>query len=304
MLPAAALIFVSYRHVRSIQRNRNVEAAIHRDFQYMLAVAEKQISGKIFEMADEARDLFPSAKEAAEPERSKRLDMVLSQKPWLAHLFIQDAEKGFVIRSQPQQMSDLYFREEHQRLTDMFQGWFNMEGKLIFEGMRKRGRPDIHSDFTRRADGSAFMATVFFLLPQISSDRVVFGGASFDPAYLKQTFFPQVFNDIIAHQKSEYPDNKLALMLYPADDERADKFIAYTAGWGEGKPEDARKLEGGLRGLALGIKFEGTTPQAIAGRFAQQSFLILGVISLVMVGGVVLTYSRVSKELGLRWRLE
>jgi signal transduction histidine kinase len=128
---------------------------------------------------------------------------------------------------------------------------------------------------------------------------VVFGGASFDPAYLKQIFFPQVLDDIILQKKNEDPDSKVALMVYPADDERTDKFIASTDGWGEGKPEVARKLDVGFRGLALGMKFQGTTAQAIAGHFVQQSFLILGVISLLMVGGLVLTYRSVSKELAV-----
>ena len=36
LLPAAVLILVNFYHVRSIQRDKVLEAAIHRDFQYML----------------------------------------------------------------------------------------------------------------------------------------------------------------------------------------------------------------------------------------------------------------------------
>src|SRR5262245_56313481 len=202
MLPAAALIYVSFHHVKSIQRNKNVEATIHREFQYILALSEKTINEQIFKMAEDAKDLFPSVHEDSEPERSKRLDMILAQKPWLAHAFIQDAEKGFVFRSQANQMSDPYVQKEHARLVDMFHGWFMMEDKSLLEGMRKRSRQlESHPEFTKRADGSVFMVHVFFPLPQISATRVVFGGVSFDPAYLKQTFFPQVLGDIIAQKK-------------------------------------------------------------------------------------------------------
>ena len=41
LLPAAALIYVNYYHLKSIQRDKKVEAIIHRDFQYALAVSEK-----------------------------------------------------------------------------------------------------------------------------------------------------------------------------------------------------------------------------------------------------------------------
>ena len=42
------------------------------------------------------------------------------------------------------------------------------------------------------------MTTAFFSLPQVSKDRVVMGGVSFDPDYLKQTFFPEMLEELIA----------------------------------------------------------------------------------------------------------
>jgi hypothetical protein len=38
MLPAAALVYVNYHHLKSIERDKVLEAAIHRDFQQMLAI--------------------------------------------------------------------------------------------------------------------------------------------------------------------------------------------------------------------------------------------------------------------------
>src|SRR4029453_3223529 len=60
MLPAAALIYVNFSHLKSIKRDKAMEAAIHRDFLQMLAISEKQINLKAYRMADEVRDLFPS----------------------------------------------------------------------------------------------------------------------------------------------------------------------------------------------------------------------------------------------------
>jgi signal transduction histidine kinase len=72
-----------------------------------------------------------------------------------------------------------------------------------------------------------------------------------------------------------------------------------SAGWKEGKPEVTRNLDDVFRGLALGIKFEGTSVDALGRRWVQQSFLILAILSLLMIGGLVLAYRSVSKEVAL-----
>ena len=127
------------------------------------------------------------------------------------------------------------------------------------------------------------------------------GGVSFDPNYLKQTFFPEMLDELITQKMSEDNGDPLAMMVYPSDYEGGPegKVLAASAGWGEGKPEVSRNLDDVFRGLALGIKFQGTTVEAIGRRWVLQSFLILGVLSLLMVGGLVLTYRSVSKEVAL-----
>ena len=84
----------------------------------------------------------------------------------------------------------------------------------------------------KRAGGEAYMAHAFFALPQLSKDRVVLGGVSFDPDYLKQTFFPEVLEELIARKATEEGGNQLAMMVYPAEyeGEHADK-AARRFGW-------------------------------------------------------------------------
>ena len=60
ILPAAALVFVSAWHVLHIQRDRAVEAAIQRDFSQVLAISEKQINHKAYELVDDVRMDFPA----------------------------------------------------------------------------------------------------------------------------------------------------------------------------------------------------------------------------------------------------
>ncbi|HEX5964343.1 MAG TPA: HAMP domain-containing sensor histidine kinase, partial [Pyrinomonadaceae bacterium] len=81
-----------------------------------------------------------------------------------------------------------------------------------------------------------------------------------------------------------------------------DRPLAMSAGWGNGgngKPEVAQTLDDPFRGLAMGIKFQGTTAEAIGNQFVKSSMLILGVLSVLMIGGLVLTYRSVNKQVAL-----
>jgi signal transduction histidine kinase len=226
----------------------------------------------------------------------------LSKNPSLAHVFLYDAEKDFLFRSQAQQMTDPDFREEHERLSEMFRGWFGLEGKMMCESIRKKNRPITwFPDQAKREGSYSYMATAYFTFPQLSQDRIVLGGVSFDPSYLKQSFFPETFEELVAQKMSEDRENQLAMVVYPTthDGEQGGGVLAASTGWGEGKPEVSRNLDDVFRGLSLGVKFQGTTVEAIGRRWVQQSFLILGVLSLLMIGGLALTYRSVSKEMAL-----
>jgi hypothetical protein len=126
MLPAAALVYFNFHYIDSIKRNGKVETLIHSEFQYVLGVSEKKINQKIYSMTEEVRGLFPPPDIGDDSEKERKLDIILAKTPWLAHVFLFDAEKGFLFRSQPQQMGDKDFREEHERLTAMYRGWFNL----------------------------------------------------------------------------------------------------------------------------------------------------------------------------------
>ncbi len=204
LLPAVALIYVNFQHLESIKRDKKVEALIHRDFQYVLAVSEKKLNQKAYRLADDVRDLFPAPDIDSEVEKARKLDFILSKNPWLAHVFLFDRDKGLLLRSQPQQLNDKYCRVEHDLMEKSYSGWFGMEGKMLVEGMHKKVRPYTwYTSQTKRADGDAYVTTAFFVLPQVSRDRVVMGGASFDPNYLKQTFFPEMLDELINQKLTE-----------------------------------------------------------------------------------------------------
>jgi signal transduction histidine kinase len=322
VLPALTLIVINFRHVKSIQRDKQVEALIHRDFDYILTISEKQINQKAYALTEEARDLFP-ADDAKPEEKSKQLDAVLAKNPWFSHVFIFDSEKEIILRSQPAKWNDPAFRADHERLKKLYSGWFGMEGKLIMEELHKRPKPiSWYGGEYKGPDGQFHYTTSsFFAFPNISKERVVLGGASFDPDYLKQTFFPEVLDQLISKtlnkdqkglvpgmlhelkplESNEHRDQPLAMMVYSGDSttSKLDHCLAMSPGWSGGEPEVSRNLDDAFRGLKLGIKFEGTTAKAISDRWVFQSLVILAVLSVLMIGGLVLTYRSVNKQVAL-----
>lgn len=300
LLPAAALIYVNFTQLRSFDRNKVVQAAFNRDFQELLAITEKQINKKAYTMFDEMPGLFPSPDTDVQ-DKEKKLDLILARNPWLSHVFICD-EKGVLLRSQPQQMEDKYVREEHDHIAESYHTWFPVQGKMLVETIHKRPRPIVFStEHTKRAEGDSFLATALFVLPQVSRDRVVVGGATFDPSYLKNTFFPAMLEESATQKLSDQGGNRIAIMIFPADMEMGHEIkpLAASTGWGDGKPEVTRKFDEVFRGLALGIKFQGTSAEAIGRTWMHQSFLILGILSLMIIGGLILTKHIVSKEMAL-----
>ena len=299
VLPAAALIYLNFRQLRAFERDKVLEAAIHRDFQEMLAITEKKINKKAYAMTEDARNLFPSP-DIDPQEKEKKLDLILAKNPWLSHVFLCD-EKSLVFRSQPQQMDDKYFKAEHEKLAETFRVWFSSEGKMMVEGINKKTRPFFYTGPTKRADGEAYIATALFVLPQLPKDRVVLAGATFDPYYLKQTFFPAMLEESLTQKMNDQGGNRPAMMVYPVEMEMGHevKPLATTSGWGEGKPEVVRKFDDVFSRLALGIKFQGTSVQALGQTWVHQSFMILACLSLLMIVGLVLTKHIVSKEMAL-----
>jgi signal transduction histidine kinase len=310
MLPAVALICVNVYHLKSIERDKALEAAIHRDFQQMLAISEKQINHKAYTIVEGIRDLFPSP-EADKDAKECQLDLLLSQRPTVAHVFFFDGDGEFILRSQPRQMSDPYFDDEHHRLKKTFGGWFSLEGKMMLETVRKKRRPVTwYGERTKRDGRYTYTSTAIFPLSHADKDRVLLGGVTFEPEYLKRTFFPEMLEALIAYKLADEGGNRLAMVVYPAESEGdaaasmlsgvygMEPFAA-SAGWTEGKPEVSRNLSDAFNGLALGIKFQGTSVAALGRRWITNSLIILGILSLLLVGGLVLTYRSVSKEVAL-----
>ena len=302
VLPALALIVVSFKHVKSIQRDKKVEALIHRDFQYLLANSAKKINGKAYELADQARDAFPSENDS-EDEKRRKLDLLLAKSPWFEHAVMYDAKNGVVVEQQRGTRDD----KERTNLQKMYTTWWGLEGQYLMDQVCRKPKPITwFTGESQRPAGTVYSAFAIFGFPQFSKDRPILGGVSFDPNYLKQKFFPELLDELTAQGfgsdpgQVEHEEQRLAMLVYPADTltSEPERPLATSSGW-SGKPEVSQSLVDPFHGLAIGIKFQGTTAQAIGRKFVIQSSLILGVLSLLMIGGLVLTYRSVNKQVAL-----
>jgi signal transduction histidine kinase len=299
LLPAAALIVLNFYQLRSFQRDKLLEAMIYRDFQEVLMGAEKRIDKKAIGMVEDARGEFPSA-EASFAEKEDGLDKIFEKNPWYAHAFIYD-DGEITFRTNPSEAHDEYVKKEQERLSEMFTGWFKLEGKQMVEMLRKQQRPITFSaEQTKRADGPGYLSTAIFLIPNADDDRVVLGGVAFDPCYLKTNFFPAVLKEIGDDRARDQSGNQIAIAIYPTDyDMHGDfKTLAATAGW-EAKPEVSRKFDDVFRGLSLGIRFQGTSGKELGQAWMRRNFIILGILSALIIIGLVLTKHVVSKEVAL-----
>jgi signal transduction histidine kinase len=90
------------------------------------------------------------------------------------------------------------------------------------------------------------------------------------------------------------------MVVFPSDAEgyKIEPFAA-SSGYGHSKPEVSRKLDDPFRGLSLGVKFQGTSMKELGETWIHRNFIILGILSLMIIAGLILTKHIVSKEMAV-----
>ena len=298
MLPAAVLVILSAWHLKTIQRDRAVEAAIQRDFSQVLAISEKQINHKAYELVDDVRTDFPPPGEAC----TETMDRILSTHPYVAHLMLYDPEQGFVMRSQPYRMkNDTGFRDQAEHMSKMMEGWWKLEYAEFSKKLAKmadKGTPYyFDGEWVPGGDKPVYLSTAVFLRTDKETGKSAIASVTFDADYLRNQFLPQTLDKVMSRNVAEAQTDKNAvIMVRPKSDSTP---IAYGTGWDGGQAEVERNLESVFPGLVLGMKLRGTTLAAMGQHFVHTSFLILGGLSFLLAGGIFLTYRNVSKEMAL-----
>ena len=296
VLPAAALVILSAVHLTEIQRDRGVEAAFQRDFNQVLAISEKHINQKAYDLTDDVRSEFPSAGEAC----IETMDRILATHPYVAHVFVYEPSGRLTFRSQPSRLKDASFRAEGDALAGMTTGWMQVEYKdqiKELQEMSKKGKPYYFFDnWAPRGEKKLYQSVAMFLVPDVTGERKAIGGMAFDAEYLRDQFFPEMLDSLLTHQEERGERNHVVMMVHPKHEATP---MSASVGWDGGEPEVERNLEGAFPGLTLAIKLPGTTLAALGQHFVHTSFFILGAISLLLTGGIVMTHRNISREMAL-----
>ena len=133
ILPGAALISFGVFHLRTIQRDKAIEAAIQRDYQDVLHIAEKRINRRAYEMAEEARADFPDR------DSSDKLDDFLAKHADVAHAFIWSGKGNIEFRSQGSRMNDRQFCADSRSIAADLGPWMDIDAPVCATGLPRRG---------------------------------------------------------------------------------------------------------------------------------------------------------------------
>ena len=297
LLPAAALIAVSVYHLRGLQREKAIEAVIQREYQQVLAISEKRIIDRAYDVVEGDKKGFP------EQACADDLKAFLTTHPDIAHAFVWSTKSRLVFASQPARASDPDFKQESMKLSSMFNNWFEGEGgssDVLVKLKRMANTEGRHSYFSYnwmlRGDKWEYQSLVVFEARGSTSEQPELAGFVYDTDYLRDKFFPQVLNSVCPYKPAGNGEPQAAIMVRTA---KSPALLAASSAWDGGKPEVERSFESVFPGLILGMKLRGTTIASISNHFLRTSFLILGALSLLMAAGMFFTYRNVTRELAL-----
>ena len=303
ILPAASLMAFSVWNLHRIERNKAIEAAIQRDFTYVLKFAERKVWHKAAGILAPVRQEFPSCNNAGS-DIKKHLDKILAEHPEFLYVALYDKDSDLLLwRFQERHDAD---ETGHKRLTDtmtMIDKWLPFEAPDMVHKIRVASEKDdmpfgFEGGWVERDEEHYYWNFGYFIPASAPANDVSLGLVGFDPEYLRTSFFPAVITDVLSSKNSvlQADANPPAMMIRPA--KSYSPWIT-SAGWDGGKPEMERPLGDVFQGMVIGIKYTGTTIDAIGAKFLRYSYTILGALSLLMAGGVYMAYRNMSREMNL-----
>jgi len=300
VLPAAALMGFSIWNLKHIQRDKAVEAAIQRDFQYVLKIAEKKTWHQANDLVMPVQKEFPNPDDG--PQVKSKLERILREHPEYAYAALYDKKNNLLVtRMQPGREQDQIFREFTQEDINMLSSWLPSEASNTVKHLRKMKEEEpwgFYGGWTLRANQHAYWNVAYFIPKGVPPDRVALGIVAFDEDYLRKSFFPALVKDVLSAKSTVLrADANLPVMMIHAPRDSAP-WVA-SADWDGGSPEEERRFADVFPDLILAIKYRGTTIADIGSRFLRYNYIVLASLSVLMVGGIWLTYRNVSREMNL-----
>src|SRR5271165_2270234 len=262
VLPAAALMGFSIWNLKHIQRDKAIDAAIQRDFGYVLKIAEKKSWGMANDLVAPVRKEFPRLDE--DPKIKASLESILLKHPEYAYAAFYDKKNNLLIsRTQPAHDHDEAYCGHAQEDINMMANWMPLESSSMVKTLRameEKGEEPVgfFGGWTVRDNQHAYWNISYFIPDGVPKDRVVLGLVSFDDDYLRQTFFPAMMKDVLTSKSSvlKADANPPGMMIHPSKD--STPWVAST-NWDGGKPEAERNFVYIFPDMTLAIKYQGTT---------------------------------------------
>src|SRR5712664_3901482 len=300
VLPAAALMAFSIYNLKHIQRDKSIEAAIQRDFGYVLKIAEKKSWREANDLLTPVRKEFPSPDDGSQIKT--KLESLLRQHPEYAYAVLYDKKNNLMVsRVQPGREQDQAFCGFTQEDITMLSGWLPSEASNTVKHLRNMKEEEpwgFYGGWTLRANQHAYWNVAYFIPKGVPPDRVALGIVAFDEDYLRKSFFPALLKDVLTSKSTVLrADANLPVMMIHAPKD-STPWVA-SADWDGGDPEEERRFADIFPDLILAIKYQGTTVADIGMKFLRFHYTVLAALCVLMVGGIWLTYRNVSREMNL-----
>jgi signal transduction histidine kinase len=301
-LPAVALMAFNIWNLKHIQRDQYIEAAIQRDFRYVLKIAEKKTWIKVDDLVEPSRKEFPNVNEG-EMKIKADLDRILHEHPEFAYAIVYDKNCHLMVSAiQPNREHDEDFWDHAQESINNAASWLPIEAPSMSEHLRMMAEKGDHYQFygewMARHRHHVYSNMAYFLPPGLGKEEAGLAILSFDQDYLQDTFFPAVIKDVLSSKANGLKNDATppAIMIHAPMD--PTPWVA-SANWDGGKPEVDYSFDDVLQNLVWSIKYPGKTIADISAKFLRYNYTILAALSLLMIGGIFLTYRNVSREMKL-----
>ena len=300
VVPAAALMGFSIWNLKHIQRDKSVEAAIQRDFQHVLKIAERKSWHQANDLITPIRKEFPNPDDGAEVKA--KLENILRDHPEYAFAALYDKKSNqLVSRVQPGRDQDPVFCGFTEEDIKMLASWMPAEAPSMAKRLRNEKEEEpwgFEGGWTARGNQRVNWNVAYFVPAGVAPDRVALGFVAFDDDYLRKSFFPSLVKDVLSSKSTVLrADANLPVMMIHAPKD-STPWVA-SADWDGGEPEEERRFADVFPNLVFAMKYQGTTIADIGTRFLRYNYIVLGALSVLMVGGIWLTYRNVSREMTL-----
>jgi signal transduction histidine kinase len=300
-LPAVALMAFSILNLKHFQRDQAIEAAYQRDFTHVLKIAESKSWNKATQYLEPIRKQFPTA---ADKDIKGKLDRILEQHPELDYAILYDKKSNtYIGRIQMTAERGPDFCSFAQMDINDIQTWMLSEGAMYADRIRmmtEKGEDPFvfYGNWEWKKGKHTYSNEALTVPPGTPQDEATIGVLSFNQDYLQQTFFPAIMKDVLNSKSNAFHNeaNPPAMMIHPMRDPTA---WVTSPNWDGGKAEVDRPFTDIFQGMVWSIKYQGTTIADISAKFMRSNFIVLAALSLLMLGGILLSYRNISREMNL-----